>query len=78
MLRIMEFLGFIHDAIAKRGDGEARINHHWNTQVPFYFKDRGFNYDHVFHLEKFGDAMEWLCRRYGVETENTHKKNNHS
>jgi len=69
-LSFVEFLTHINRAVvARRAGREARLNHHWNAQVPFYFRERGFRYGTVFQLERFGDAIAWLNARYGVEVE---------
>ena len=71
----MEFIEAIKSAVDARKHGEARLNHHWNTQVPFYYKDKGFAYDHVFYLENFNQAIEWLSARYGVDVDIPGRKN---
>lgn len=67
-LSFIEFLSSIRNDVAKaRQAGEdPKLNNHWNTQVPFKFRDWHFQYDKKFQLENFGEAIRWLNEKYGM------------
>lgn len=58
-----EFVNGLCDCIEERGKGEPQLDHHWNTQVPFYMRKRKFRYDETFKLPNsklFFDRLESL------------------
>lgn len=57
-----QFLEHVLRKVAGRGDGEPRLNHHFNTQVPFAYGD--FEYRNVLRLETIADDIELLKRKF--------------
>lgn len=63
-LSFREFVDEICFVIGQRAGKEPNLNHHWNTQVPFYFIETNFEYGEVYELkdsESFFKRLGELC-----------------
>jgi hypothetical protein len=65
-ISFMEFLAVIDQRIASRGAQEPRLDHHFSTQVPFYWIEIGPKIDELFAVEAFEDGIDALNRRFGL------------
>ncbi|SMX45892.1 sulfotransferase family 2 domain-containing protein [Actibacterium lipolyticum] len=70
-LTFTEFVNAVCERIEARGANEPRLDHHWNTQIPFSFKDAGFKFDELYTL-KSADAF---FERFGELTDSDIKNN---
>jgi hypothetical protein len=46
-----EFAYSVCERIERRGANEPKLDHHWNTQVPFSFENEQFQYDEIYSLK---------------------------
>jgi hypothetical protein len=52
--RGLTFRTFVEHCLTRieQRDPEPKLDHHWNTQIPFFFLGRQFRYDHLFPLAR--------------------------
>lgn len=66
-LSFIEFLALIERRVTSRQPGnEPALDIHFNTQVPFYWRDIGPKVDEFFAFEDFADGIAALNRRAGI------------
>lgn len=67
-LSFILFLRTLNEIIASTSAGqEPKLNVHWNTQVPFHFKDIGFHYDKILRLESVDADAASVATDLGVQ-----------
>jgi hypothetical protein len=64
-LTFEEFVQGVSEQIRLRQGREPGLNHHWNTQVPFYFYEKRFEYDFVYDIKNIGGFFAELSRLMG-------------
>jgi hypothetical protein len=53
-----DLVGHVVANIENRGSGEPKLNHHWNTQIPFMFLESGFRYDYLYALTDISSFLQ--------------------
>lgn len=57
------FIEYICQKIGQKTDAEPMLDHHWNTQCPFWLQERTFQYGKILYLEDMAAAQAWLQAR---------------
>jgi Sulfotransferase family len=65
-----EFAFAVCNRINARRNQEPRLDHHWNTQIPFSFEKDRFEYDEIYALTSADTFFERLSILLGVEMDN--------
>ncbi len=76
--RGISFVQFLQAVISRvrapGASGEPELNIHWNTQTPFHFRDIGFRYGRIIHLETVEADIVPLADRLGIGTPFPHMR----
>lgn len=77
-ISFVDFLEATLRRVRGREGREPDLNPHWNTQVPFHFRDVDFRYGAVIHLETLDDELPALAARLGIADSFPHRRRNRS
>jgi hypothetical protein len=69
------FVEAVCDRINSREKREPMLDHHWNTQVPFFMKEAGFKYDELYKLSSADAFFKRFDDLIGVSVKKANKKN---
>tara|TARA_R110002020_G_scaffold474869_1_gene707783 strand:- start:2428 stop:3231 length:804 start_codon:yes stop_codon:yes gene_type:complete len=65
-----QFVSGICHVIDVNAQGEPNLDHHWNTQIPFLYRECGFRYDYLFELSDTDAFFEKLGELSGTKLTN--------
>ncbi|ROQ20046.1 sulfotransferase family protein [Marinimicrobium koreense] len=68
-----QFVDYICDCVSKRMES---LDHHFNSQVPHFYREVGFSYDYLYRLSSFPDFVEKLSELSGNDIDVVHKRTN--
>ncbi|WP_105244573.1 sulfotransferase family 2 domain-containing protein [Psychrobacter sp. Marseille-P5312] len=65
-----QFVNGVCHVIDSNVQGEPSLDHHWNTQIPFLYREHDFKYDYLFELSDTDAFFEKLGELTGTKLNN--------
>lgn len=76
-LSFRTFVNAVCARVETRGKAEPKLDHHWNTQVPFSFRKLRFTYDHAYTLDRTDAFFARLSELTSISIENQRVNSSH-